>query len=96
MEEVGISSTVAEGGEEPIFVFVVSHEGVKHEFKIGESRFSYVRVNGKAKEISKEFHALSTEFWIDFHMKKANTDKHDKAMKTHKRDNASYKIYLHI
>lgn len=93
-EKHGLGSlpTVVGDEEEPIPVFSVSHEKYRHEFEIGESRFRYSRVNGKAEEMFKEFSALTTEFWVEFHRKKGNIEKRGKAKKTKTRDDASYKI----
>lgn len=88
------SPTVVDGGEEPVPVFSVSHEKFTHEFRVGKSRYHYVRVNGKAEERFKEFSALTTEFWVEFQRKEGNIDKRTKAKTTKQRDDASYKVYL--
>lgn len=90
------SPTVVGDGEETIPVFSVSHDKFTHEFHVGESRYRYMRVNGKAKEMSKEYSALMTEFWAEFGRKQAKIAKRVKAKATKERDDASYEISLEI
>lgn len=80
-----------EDGKKPkASVFSVSHERYTHEFWVEESRYRYLRSNGKSKVMFKDFTAMRTEFWRDFDKRMSQIQKRNKAMATKIRDDGSY------